>query len=43
MSRTSDNDKKARDHNAELHEKNLLRERNRKLGKHAESKKPDHL
>lgn len=43
MSRTSDNDKKARDNNALRHEKNMLREKNRKAGKRQYSKKTDHL
>lgn len=43
MSRTSDNDKKARDNNARNHEKNMLREKNRKAGKFHYSKKTDHL
>jgi hypothetical protein len=42
-SHTSDNDKKARDNNAKRHEKNIIREHNRELGKHAYSKKTDHL
>ncbi|BDG34752.1 DUF3941 domain-containing protein [Parageobacillus sp. VR-IP] len=43
MSRTSDNDKKARDNNAKRHEKNMLREKNRQAGKFAYSKETDHL
>jgi len=43
MSRTSDNDKKARDNNARNHEKNMLHEKNRKAGKFKYSKKTDHL
>lgn len=43
MSHTSDNDKKARDNNALRHEKNMIREKNRKAGKHQYSKKTDHL
>ncbi|WP_084781825.1 DUF3941 domain-containing protein [Bacillus niameyensis] len=40
---TSDNDKKARDNQAADEEKNNLREKNRKAGKHQYSKKTDHL
>lgn len=40
---TSDNDKKARDNQAAVEEKNNLREKNRKAGKHQYSKKTDHL
>jgi hypothetical protein len=43
MSRTSDNDKKARDHQAAREEKNLLKEKNREAGKYQYSKKTDHL
>ncbi|MCL6585353.1 MAG: DUF3941 domain-containing protein [Anoxybacillus sp.] len=43
MPHTSDNDKKARDNQAQHHEKNMLREKNRQAGKHAYSKKTDHL
>ncbi|KAA0546489.1 DUF3941 domain-containing protein [Bacillus sp. BGMRC 2118] len=43
MSRTSDNDKKARDNNAKRAEKNLEREENRQKGKRQYSKKTDHL
>ncbi|AXI39370.1 MAG: DUF3941 domain-containing protein [Bacillaceae bacterium] len=43
MSKTSDNDKKAVDNNAKRHEKNLLKEKNRELGKRQYSKKTDHL
>jgi hypothetical protein len=43
MSHTSDNDKKARDNNALLHEKNMEREKNRKAGRDQYSKKTDHL
>lgn len=43
MPRTSDNDKKAKDNNAANMEKNMLREKNRKAGKHQYSKKTDHL
>jgi len=43
MPHTSDNDKKAQDHNALRHEKNMLAEKNRKAGKHQYSKKTDHL
>lgn len=39
MPHTSDNDKKAQDHNALRHEKNMMREKNRKAGKHQYSKK----
>jgi hypothetical protein len=43
MPHTSDNDKKAQDNNALRHEKNMMREKNRKAGKHQYSKKTDHL
>jgi hypothetical protein len=43
MPHTSDNDKKAKDNNALRHEKNMLREKNRKAGKNEYSKKTDHL
>ncbi|WP_082687014.1 DUF3941 domain-containing protein [Bacillus sp. FJAT-27445] len=43
MSTTSDNDKKAKDNNALRHEKNMIREKNRKAGKNSYSKKTDHL
>ncbi|MBT2756428.1 DUF3941 domain-containing protein [Mesobacillus foraminis] len=43
MPHTSDNDKKAQDHNAMRHEKNMLAEKNRKAGKNQYSKKTDHL
>ena len=43
MPNTSDNDKKAKDNNALRHEKNMMREKNRKAGKHQYSKKTDHL
>lgn len=43
MPHTSDNDKKAKDHNAANMEKNMLREKNRKAGKNQYSKKTDHL
>jgi hypothetical protein len=43
MSHTSDNDKKAVDNNAVLHEKNMEKEKNRKAGKRQYSKKTDHL
>ncbi len=43
MPHTSDNDKKARDNNALHHEKNMMKEANRKKGKHQYSKKTDHL
>ncbi|WP_129706206.1 DUF3941 domain-containing protein [Priestia megaterium] len=43
MPKTSDNDKKAKDNNAKLHEKNLQTKHNRELGKHSFSKKTDHL
>lgn len=42
MPHTSDNDKKARDKNAERHEKNMLTEKNRQAGKKSYSKKTDH-
>jgi hypothetical protein len=42
MHRTSDNDKKAVDHNAVNHEKNMLAEKNRQAGKNSYSKKTDH-
>ncbi|MBO0993655.1 DUF3941 domain-containing protein [Bacillus sp. SD088] len=40
---TSDNDKKARDNQAEQEAKNEVRERNRKAGKKQYAKKTDHL
>lgn len=43
MPNTSDNDKKAKDNNALRHEKNMMREKNRKAGKNEYSKKTDHL
>ena len=43
MPHTSDNDKKAKDNNALRHEKNMMREKNRKNCKHQYSKKTDHL
>ncbi|MGC9932776.1 DUF3941 domain-containing protein [Priestia aryabhattai] len=43
MPKTSDNDKKAKDNNAKLHEKNLQAKHNRELGKYSFSKKTDHL
>jgi hypothetical protein len=43
MPHTSDNDKKAQDNQALRHEKNMLREKNRKAGKFQYSKKTDHL
>lgn len=43
MPHTSDNDKKAQDNNALRHEKNMMREKNRKAGKRQYSKKTDHL
>ena len=43
MPHTSDNDKKAKDNNALRHEKNMMREKYRKNGKHQYSKKTDHL
>jgi Domain of unknown function (DUF3941) len=43
MPRTSDNDKKPRDNQAVHEQKNELREKNRKAGKHQYSKKTDHL
>jgi hypothetical protein len=42
MPHTSDNDKKAKDNNALLHEKNMMREKNRQAGKNQYSKKTDH-
>ncbi|WP_074433002.1 DUF3941 domain-containing protein [Neobacillus dielmonensis] len=42
MSHTSDNDKKAKDHNAINHEKNMLAEKNRQMGKNQYSKQTDH-
>ncbi|MEW4285391.1 DUF3941 domain-containing protein [Priestia koreensis] len=41
--RTSDNDKKAHDNNAEHELKNQLAEENRQKGKNQFSKKTDHL
>lgn len=43
MPHTSDNDKKAQDNQALGHEKNMLREKNRKAGKNQYSKNTDHL
>ncbi len=43
MPNTSDDNKKPKDNNARLEQKNLLREKNRKMGKHQYSKKTDHL
>ncbi|RSK26434.1 DUF3941 domain-containing protein [Bacillus sp. HMF5848] len=43
MTNTSDNDKKAKDKNAENHEKNMMETKNRKMGKKQFSKKTDHL
>jgi hypothetical protein len=43
MPHTSDNDKKAQDKNALRHEKNMMREKNRKAGKRSYSKTTDHL
>lgn len=43
MPRTSDNDKKPRDNQALHEQKNELRKKNRKAGKHQYSKKTDHL
>jgi hypothetical protein len=43
MPHTSDNDKKAKDNNALRHEKNMMREKNRKAGKNQYSKTTDHL
>ncbi|MCA1062025.1 DUF3941 domain-containing protein [Rossellomorea sp. AcN35-11] len=43
MPHTSDNDKKAKDNNALLQEKNKIKEVNRKAGKNQYSKKTDHL
>ncbi len=40
---TSDNDKKARDHQARREGKNIQHEEERKAGKHQHSKKTDHL
>lgn len=42
MSRTSDNDKKAKDNQALHHEKNMMREKNRQAGRDQYSKKTDH-
>ncbi|WP_462408954.1 DUF3941 domain-containing protein [Neobacillus sp. Marseille-QA0830] len=42
MPHTSDNDKKAKDANAFNHEKNMLAEKNRQMGKSQYSKKTDH-
>lgn len=42
MPKTSDNDKKAQDHQAYAHEKNMIREKNRQAGKNQYSKKTDH-
>jgi len=43
MPHTSDNDKKAQDHQALNEKKNELAEKNRKAGKNQYSKKIDHL
>lgn len=43
MPHTSDNDKKAKDNNAKLYEKNIEREKNREKGKRQYSKKTNHL
>jgi hypothetical protein len=43
MSHTSDNDKKQKDNQALHHEKNMMREKNRKAGKNQYSKKTDHI
>ncbi|QED47197.1 DUF3941 domain-containing protein [Cytobacillus dafuensis] len=43
MSKTTDNDKKAKDNNAFRHEKNMMREKNRKAGKNQYSKTTDHI
>ncbi|MFD3447316.1 hypothetical protein ACFDTO_22250 [Microbacteriaceae bacterium 4G12] len=43
MTRTSDNDKKAKDNNAKNFEKNMQYQKNAQSGKHDESKKPHHL
>lgn len=43
MPHTSDNDKKAKDNNAKQHEKNMMREKNRKKGRDQYSNKTDHL
>ncbi|MGN1401478.1 MAG: DUF3941 domain-containing protein [Bacillus sp. (in: firmicutes)] len=40
---TKDDDKKAKDHNAENMMKNRQTDANRKAGKHSYSKKTDHL
>lgn len=40
---TKDDDKNPRDKQAAREEKNILREKNRKAGKHSYSKKTDHL
>ena len=39
MPHTSDNDKKAKDNNALRHEKNMMREKNRKAGKNQYSRR----
>ncbi|MFD1017823.1 DUF3941 domain-containing protein [Thalassobacillus hwangdonensis] len=41
--RTKDDNKKAFDNQAHHEEKNELKEKNRKLGRHQYSKKSDHL
>ncbi|WLR42922.1 DUF3941 domain-containing protein [Bacillus carboniphilus] len=43
MPHTSDNEKKAQDNQAQKHEKNMMKEKNRQKGKHQYSKKTDHL
>lgn len=43
MSVTKDDDKRPRDNNAKNAKRNELWEKNRKAGKHAYSKKTDHL
>ncbi|MFX3624099.1 MAG: DUF3941 domain-containing protein [Ectobacillus sp.] len=43
MSKTSDNDKKAKDKNAKRHQKNMETLENARRGKHSYSEKTDHL
>jgi hypothetical protein len=43
MPKTSDNDKKAKDNNAKLHEKNMMRQKSAQAGKRQYSKQTDHL
>ena len=42
MPHTSDNDKKVQDNNAKRHEKNMMRDKNRKQGERQYSKRTDH-